>query len=92
MSDHFDCPLCDWTLDVPAGDDPVMAGAIAAVMGVPADAFTSIRDHQRKRRLEVDLDRHLRTHGPDEWLPALMDARRTCLELASIDASRRRTS
>lgn len=76
ITGHFNCPLCRWHIDIPAGDDPVIASGVAAAMGVPADAFASIREHQAKQRIELDLKRHLMTHGPDEWLPALLKARR----------------
>ena len=71
----LDCPLCDWTIEIPA-PTPGAAANVAVAMGIPADAFISIRDHQAKVRLEHDLEAHLRTHGPTDWLPALLEARR----------------
>jgi hypothetical protein len=67
------CPLCPETFE--AREVP-RAPAIAEALGMGADALQVVHTDQVRRRLEQDLDRHLRTHPPKEWLPALMTARR----------------
>ena len=67
------CPLCDWSIDEPIVQ---YAPGVAAAFGITPSALASIHLSQEMRRTEEELDRHLRTHPPTDWLPALMAARK----------------
>ena len=72
MSD-VTCPLCDWTHEVA---EATPAPGIATALGLPTESLALIHNHQIAQGVEDALDKHLRTHGPHDWLPALMEARR----------------
>lgn len=79
-ADRLTCPLCDWSEPREtaqyAASNQTAAPAVAAALGLPADALLQIHTHQAMKRDERNLEQHLITHGPHDWLPALMDARR----------------
>lgn len=78
---NLHCPLCDWTQEAEATryteSNLAASPGIATALGMPADALLSIHLHQARRRDETTIEHHLGTHGPHDWLPALMDARRS---------------
>lgn len=82
----LECPLCDWTeeseQDRYAQSNQAAARAAAAALGMPADALLPIHAHQAARRDETTLHDHLATHPPEDWLPALMQARKRADNLA----------
>lgn len=73
------CPLCDWTYVREsaqfAESNLTAAPAIAEALGLPVGAMLEIHAHQAMRRDEFMIEDHLKTHGPHDWLPALMEAR-----------------
>ena len=79
------CPICDWAAEVP---QPQYAPGLAAVFGLDAATLASIHLRQEQHRLEANIERHMRTHGPGEWLPALMEAR-NALAAARTEATTR---
>lgn len=84
----YRCPLCDWT-HVPeaaqyAASNVVAAPAVAAALGMPADALLSIHRHQAMGRDEQAIDQHMRTHPPQDWLPMLMQLRATVERVRGI--------
>lgn len=87
------CPLCEWTLDRPADLGSRNAAAVpslAAALGMPADALLAIHQHHAAGRAEADIEAHMSTHKPQEWLPALMDARRDLTRYDDLVAELRR--
>lgn len=68
-----ECPLCPEIFETPAVI--LTAPGVAAALGVPADALASMHAHQQAQILERRLHAHLVKHTPEEWLPALMEAR-----------------
>jgi len=76
MSNHFDCPLCDWRIEIPTPAPPDAVILATLARGIAADMLASLREHGAKVRLEREIEQHLSTHGPVEWLPALLEARR----------------
>lgn len=74
------CPLCDWEHESAqakyAASNQAAAPAVAAALGMPTGALLATYAHQMARTDEHALEQHLRTHGPHDWLPALMEARR----------------
>lgn len=92
----YTCPLCDWTLESEVArmrrpDNLAAAPGVAAALGVPTDAMLSIHENACRRRDEHELEQHLSTHGPKDWLPALtaaLDATQH-LEIATTSAAER---
>ena len=79
----YTCPLCDWTLESEVArmrrpDNLAAAPGVAAALGVPTDAMLSIHENACRRRDEHELEQHLSTHGPKDWLPALTAALDAC--------------
>lgn len=79
MSAVLTCPLCSWEQERESArheaSNLAAAPAVAAALGLPTGALLGIHAHQAARRDESTLERHLSTHGPHDWLPALMQAR-----------------
>lgn len=85
----YRCPLCDW-VHTPealqyAASNVAAAPAVAAALGMPADALLSIHRQQAMGRDEHAIERHMRTHPPQDWLPALIEARATVRRLENPD-------
>ena len=72
------CPLCDWSAPIPKAQ---YAPGVAAVFGMSAAALADIHLMQDARRLEINVETHLRTHTVTEWVTALMQARDRVAEL-----------
>ena len=82
------CPLCDWTQPSAVGQyqasNAAAAPAVAAAMGLPADALLSMHTRQCMRHDETMLNRHLGSHRLDEWVTALMTARGQVAQIGRI--------
>lgn len=72
----MNCPVCAEGFDepTPTAEQPAAAG-VAQALGVPLVALIGIHDQQNRRRFANDVESHLRKHGPDDWLPVLMQTK-----------------
>lgn len=91
MTLSYECPLpeCDWAHEIDHDLDArntLAAPGVAAVMGVPLDAFLSLRAHQAARNLEHTLEQHLNSHTLIEWVTALAAAQRRVARLEALVA------
>jgi len=90
MTAAMECPIstCDWTLEVDyelEARNVALSPSVAAALGVPLDAFLSIRNNQLAQRVEGEIEEHLVTHSAREWLTDLSADRtriRRALEVA----------
>jgi hypothetical protein len=74
----LNCPLCSWRLLMPV---PFQNVKIAAAMGMSTKELRAILADSNVERFEEELLAHLSTHGPNDWVPALMNARHTLREI-----------
>lgn len=86
------CPLCPWTQEAKAPrartpENVAAAPRVASALGLPASALLATHEHAARRRDERTLRRHLSTHGPDEWLPALTAAQRATYHLHLVTST-----
>lgn len=71
-------PKCDWKIE-----HPVMqhAPGLGAIFGMPDQALEMTHHHQSLKRMEADIERHLKTHSVLEWTEAIMELRSTQLKV-----------
>lgn len=69
------CPLCEWSTERAPENAPVAMGGLAAIFGISGSTLASMHADQDQARVEQKLNVHLRSHGPEVWLPALIEAR-----------------
>lgn len=86
------CPLCPWTQEAKAPrartpENVAAAPRVASALGLPASALLATHEHAARRRDERTLRRHLSTHGPGEWLPALVAAQRATYRLHLVTST-----
>lgn len=78
MTTRLECPLCDWHLD--ASPPQVPPSALASVFSPGVMASVALANHMQD--VEGKLGAHLKTHGPEEWLPEIMRLRGVLVRLA----------
>lgn len=72
-----ECPICGQAFEAECEVDPAsVPPMLADILGTTPLGAAEGWNHQRRTRLEQELSRHLAKHTPQEWLPALMQARR----------------
>jgi ribosomal protein L32 len=71
-----ECPICGDRFEANTVDPATVPAALADILGTTPLGAAEGWNHNQRAKLEQLLDRHLRAHRPDEWLPKLMTVRR----------------
>lgn len=69
-SHTLECPLCDFTIDVP--EVPV-SDPLAAIFGMSGQTLAMVHAEQIATRVSDEMRGHLEKHSVLDWLPRLVD-------------------